>query len=59
MKRFKNIFFADREDGLAIAPDRAAAVSRTNNAHLTVDVLRETQTAVLEVKPGGFISQIE
>jgi len=47
MKRFKNIlFFADREDGLDIALDRAAAVSRTNNARLTVmDVTPETGLA--------------
>jgi len=47
MKRFKNILFvADREDGLAIALDRAAAVSRTNNARLTVmDVTPETGLA--------------
>jgi nucleotide-binding universal stress UspA family protein len=47
MKRFKNIlFFADREDGLDIALDRAAAVSRSNNARLTVmDVTPETGLA--------------
>lgn len=47
MKRFKNILFvADREDGLAIALDRAAAVLRTNNARLTVmDVTPETGLA--------------
>ena len=37
MKRFKNILFlADREDGLNIALDRAAAVSHSNAARLTV-----------------------
>ena len=47
MKRFKNIlFFADREDGLDIALDRAAAMSRTNGARLTVmDVTPETGLA--------------
>jgi len=47
MKRFKNIlFFADREDGLDIALDRAAALSHTNNARLTVmDVTPDTGLA--------------
>jgi len=47
MKRFKNIlFYADRDDGLDIALDRATAVSRTNDARLTVmDVTPETGLA--------------
>jgi len=37
MKRFRNIlFFADRQDGLTAALDRAVAVSQTNEARLTV-----------------------
>jgi nucleotide-binding universal stress UspA family protein len=37
MKRFKNIlFFADREEGLGAALDRAVALSKDNGARLTV-----------------------
>ena len=38
MKRFRNIlFFADRQDGLTAALDRAVAVSQTNEARLTAE----------------------
>ena len=49
MKRFKNIlFFADRQYGLSDALDKAVALSRTNNARLTVmDVTPEAGLADL------------
>lgn len=47
MKRFRNIlFYADREDGLAAALDRAVALSGSNDARITVmDVIPEAGIA--------------
>jgi hypothetical protein len=74
MKRFKNILsIADREDGLQAAFElrrhtkggagrdgnpRQSGCTRPDHSNMAEDVLRETQTAVLAVKPSSSVSPV-